>query len=302
VKRREIPDGLADADPARRRAAADAAARILKKKGHDFDAVLVRMAAESQHPDDRQIAAEGLLEALQNIDDPAAVKMALAPVFARHLWDFNPKIRRDTAVALAWVATETELTPRNIWRLEALLRDPEAGAAAARALTNDAVRRGDFSRVAILLSNLLHLEVSYASPKAAGVAERELLTCADQKIDISPAVPCLEAAYASRCSGYEAGWALVRHYWNVGRKEELRRLVPLRDEYDVTISDTPRHGLRGKSVENWRLRARRCGYCGNPGVVCIYSDVSGDLVAKIIHAEFECSECGKFTTIDGELD
>jgi hypothetical protein len=154
--------------------------------------------------------------------------------------------------------------------------------------------------VAVRLAASLRLVYGYGAPALAAIAESRLLADADRKLDISPAVPHLEAAHASGCSGDSAAWALIRHYWNQGRIDDLRRLVPVKlhegyfDVTTITISDVPMHGSQGSL--NPAGGPARCGFCANPRTSCIYYSGGGDpLTGRTDFSEYECSECGKFT-------
>jgi hypothetical protein len=275
-----------------------AGATLLIRNGHtELDVEFVREAAESLDPMIRELAEEAIAKAVENIRSSAAVKAALADIFVQFLWDLDMQTK--AARALAWTTTGcTDLSPRVVYRLKDLLRDPKAGPNAAAALANLGAQKGNFSEMAALYAESLRLDYTYSSPKAAAIAEDALLEAADRGLDISAAVPSLEAAYASGNSGDNAGWALVRHYSKQGRREDLRRLVPIRvnDSYlhvTVTISDKARKGKKGKPVE--RFQNLRCGYCGNPETLVIYYKAGNDSWGEPWTYEVQCSECGKFT-------
>jgi len=330
VTHRAILDGLRNADPARRRAAAIAmldvprlrldavkralrdtdrivricaAATLLVKKGYPAYARLVRKSAESLRLHDLAAAEDELVDVVERIDDVAAVKNALVSLFVQHLWDHDPAILNKALAGLAWAVDDVEPSARTMHRLDDLLGHPEAAAAAAEVLTNVALLKGDYSAVATRLTDLLRLVYSYRRPALAKVAEGKLLADADRKLDISPAVPYLEAAYATGCSGDSAAWALIRHYWNQRQIDDLRRLVPVKlhdpDAYfeitTVTVSDQPMHGSQGRPPSHPAAKSARCGYCANPRTSCIYYKCQGDLTGRTDCSEYECSECGKFT-------
>jgi len=274
-----------------------AAATILKKNGCGwFDVEFVRRAAESLNPLIVEMAEEVLVKAIENLGDATVVHDALADLFLQFLWDREMQVK--ALSALSHVAKDVDFSPRVMHRLEELLRDRDAARSAAATLENIAARSGNFTRWAILMSDSLRLTYGYTSPSLATIAEDALLDAADRKIDISPAVPFLEAAYATGNSGDNAGWALVRHYWNQGRHDDLRRLVPIRvdDSYlhvTVTISERAMHGVQGKPVE--RFFRERCGYCGSNRILCIFYEAGNDSWGRPWQYEYECAVCGKFT-------
>jgi len=224
---------------------------------------LAEWALRSASPDRRRSAAQALRTAVGK-PDAASAATALVPLVIEGLLAPDdpsasvmeqPRYHAASAArALIWAGGDVRAV---IPHFVEWLNRPSAGYSARRAceLLEDAARRG---------------------------------------IDISVAVPALEAALARRAAQVRpaASRALSHHFRNTRREAKLtlhdftKYLGALTH---LELSHRPVHAETDQEVHG--AEPRKCGHCGSTQTACLFS-APGDQVETL---EYRCTACGKFT-------
>ena len=260
-----IPAALDDPDEEVRHSAALALLIRNWRDALNYTTDLVEWALRSVSPDRRKSAAQALRTAIGEPDADSA------------------------ATALVPLVIEGLLAPDEP-AARAMEQPRDHAAFAAEAL----IKAGGDVRAVIP-----HV-VEWLSRASAGSGSArrpcELLEgAAERGIDISVAVPALEAALARRAAHVRpaASRALSHHFRNTGREAKLtlhdftKYLGALTH---LELSHRPVHAETDQQVHG--AEPRQCGHCGSTQTACLFS-ASPTLSQE--NLEYRCTACGKFT-------
>ena len=226
---------------------------------------LAEWALRSASPDRRRSAAQALRTALGKPDAASA------------------------ATALVPLVIEGLLAPDDDPAAACVMEQPRYHAAsAAKAL----IRAGGDARAVIphFVEWLTRPSASYSARIACELLEE----AARHGIDISAAVPALEAALARRVAHVRpaASRALSHHFRNTGQEATLtvhEFTKYLGECTHLELSHRPVYAETDQEVKG--AEPRQCGHCGSTQTACLFSD-PGDQVETL---EYRCTGCGKFT-------
>ena len=227
---------------------------------------LAEWALRSASPDGRKAAAQVLRTAV-GAPDAASAATALVPLVIEGL--LAPD---DPSVGV--------------------MEQPRYHAASA---AKDLIRAGGDVRAVIphVVEWLSRPSAGYSARRASELLEEAAM----RGIDISAAVPALEAASARPGAGVRpaASRALSRHFRNTGREAKLAL-------HDFTqslgmctrleLSHRPVHAETDQEVKG--AEPRRCGHCGSTQTACLFSDPG----SQVETLEYRCTACGKFTVYE----
>ena len=266
-----VPAALDDPDEEVRHSAALALLNRNWKSALSDTTGLAEWALRSVSPDRRNLAAQALRTAV-GASDAASAATALVPLVIEGLLAPDEPSAR-------------------------VMDQPRDNAAfAAKAL----IRAGGDVR-AVIPHVVEWLSRASAGSGSARVPCELLEVAAKRGIDISAAVPALEAASARPAAGVRPAWgvrpaasrALSHHFRNTGREATLTLhdfTKYLGASTHLELSHRPVHA---ETDQPWYgAEPRQCGHCGSTQTACLFSDSPRSDEENL---EYRCTACGTFT-------